>query len=103
MDELSLGVRLATSLDEIEQKCHRIEEIIHRDAPWIPGYYLPFERCGYWRWMQWPDDFNVKQIRDLYASYVFWIDEDIKEETLKAKREGRTFPEQNLVFDKFRE
>lgn len=104
MDVLSQGVRDATTLEEIETKCHRIEEIIHRDAPWIPGYYVPFVRCGYWRWVKWPEeDFNVKQIRDLYSSYVFWIDEDVKKATLKARREGKTFPEQNLIFDKFRE
>lgn len=103
MDVLSQGVRDATTLEEIETKCHRIEEIIHRDAPWIPGYYVPFVRCGYWRWVQWPDDFNVKQIRDLYSSYVFWIDEDMKKETLKARRVGKTFPEQNLIFDQYRE
>lgn len=103
MDMLTQGVRDATSLEEIETKCHRIEEIIHRDAPWIPGYYVPFVRCGYWRWVKWPDDFNVKQIRDLYSSYVFWIDDDVKKETLKARREGKTFPEQNLIFDQYRE
>ena len=53
--------------------------------------------------MNWPENFNVKQIRDLYSSYVFWIDEDMKEETLKARREGKTFPEQNLIFDQHRE
>ena len=104
LDVLSEGVRHATSLQEIEDKCHRIEEIIHRDAPWIPGYYAPFVRCGYWRWVKWPEeDFNVRQIRDLYSSYVFWIDEDVKKETLKARRDGKTFPEQNLIYDKFRD
>ncbi len=103
MDVLSQGVRDATTLEEVETKCHRIEEIIHRDAPWIPGYNVPFRRCGYWRWVQWPDDFNVKKIRDLYSSYVFWIDEEIKNETLEARREGKGFPEQNLIFDQHRE
>lgn len=104
MDVLSQGVRDATSLEQIEKNCHRIEEIIHRDAPWVPGYYVPFVRCGYWRWVKWPEKtFNVRQIRDLYSSYVFWIDEEVKDETLKARRQGKTFPEQNLIFDQYRE
>lgn len=103
MDVLSMGVRDATSLEQIETQCHRIEEIIHRDAPWIPGYTAPFVRCGYWRWMRWPDNFNVRQIRDLYSSYVYWIDDDIKKETLEAKREGKTFPEQDLIFDQYQQ
>ena len=64
MDMVSQAVRDATSLEEIEKMAHRAEEIIHRDAPWIPAYKVPFIRCGYWRWVQWPDDFNVKQTRD---------------------------------------
>ncbi|MGB0993430.1 MAG: ABC transporter substrate-binding protein, partial [Akkermansiaceae bacterium] len=103
MDTLSMGVRDATSLEEIETKCHRIEEIIHRDAPWVPGYTVPFARCGYWRWMKWPDNFNVRQIRDVYSSYVYWIDEDTKKETLDAKGSGKTFPEQDLIFDQYRQ
>jgi microcin C transport system substrate-binding protein len=99
MDTLTQGIRDATSEDEIERKSHRVEEIIHRDAPWIPGYAIPYIRCGYWRWIRWPDNFNIKQIRDVHASYVFWIDDEIKEETKKAMREGTTFPEKNLIFD----
>jgi microcin C transport system substrate-binding protein len=102
MDALAQGIRDATSEDEIERKAHRVEEIIHRDAPWIPGYAVPYIRCAYWRWMRWPDNFNVKQIRDLHSSYVFWIDDDIKQETKKAMREGTTFPEKNLIFDQHR-
>jgi len=102
MDKLSQALRDATSLDEIESLAHRIEEIIHRDAPWIPGYYTPFLRCAYWRWVRWPDDFNVKHTRDLYATHLFWIDEEVKKETLKAMHEGKTFPEKNLIFDQYR-
>ena len=102
MDVLAQGIRDATSEDEIANKAHRVEEIIHRDAPWIPGYGIPYVRCGYWRWMRWPDNFNVKQIRDIHSSYVFWIDDDIKKETQKAMRDGKTFPEKNLIFDQHR-
>jgi microcin C transport system substrate-binding protein len=102
MDALAQGIRDATSEDEIERKAHRVEEIIHRDAPWIPGFAVPYIRCGYWRWMRWPEGFNVKQIRDLHSSHVFWIDDEIKQETKKAMREKTTFPEQNLIFDQHR-
>lgn len=102
MDTLSQTVRDAQTLDEIEKASHRALELIHRDAPWIPGYDVPFLRCGYWRWVQWPDDFNVKLTRDIESTYLYWIDEDIKKETLKAKREGRTFPEKNAVYDQYR-
>ncbi|MGJ8661871.1 MAG: extracellular solute-binding protein, partial [Bacteroidota bacterium] len=93
MDVVSERIRQATDLDEIEKYSHRAEEIIHRDAPWIPAFHVPLLRCAYWRWMRWPDDFSVKMTRDLYASSLYWIDEDIKKETEKAMRDGDTFPE----------
>lgn len=102
MDKVSQGIRDATSVDEIQRLAHRAEEIIHRDAPWIPGCHIPLLRCAYWRWVRWPDDFSVKKTRDLYASSLYWIDEDIKRETREAMRSGETFPEKNLVFDQYR-
>lgn len=102
VDQLTQGIRDATSKDDIERMAHRVEEILHRDAPWIPGYMIPYIRCGYWRWVKWPDDFNVRKTRDLHSSYVFWIDEDVKEETKEAMREKTTFPERNLIFDTYR-
>lgn len=102
MDIMAQEIRDATSKQEIEVKAHRAEEILHRDAPWVPAYAVPFERCGYWRWVRWPEGFNVKQIRELHSSHVFWIDEDIKEETEKAMRTGERFPEKNLTFDQHR-
>ena len=37
-----------------------------------------------------------------HQSYVFWIDEDMKNETQAAMKNGKTFPEVNNVFDFYR-
>jgi microcin C transport system substrate-binding protein len=41
--------------------------------------------------------------RQAIDAYVWWIDEDIKAETLQAKREGRSFGEVSRVFDQYRD
>jgi microcin C transport system substrate-binding protein len=41
--------------------------------------------------------------REATDSFVWWIDEDIKAETLKAMREGRSFGEVNRVFDQYQD
>lgn len=35
-------------------------------------------------------------------TYLFWIDEEVKKETLKARKEGKTFPEIEQVIDDYR-
>lgn len=35
-------------------------------------------------------------------SYLYWVDNDIKKETMEAKREGKTFEEVDAVYDQYR-
>ncbi len=56
--------------------------------------------------MKWPDTEDVEFCPPLFdrprESYVWWIDEDLKRETLEAKREGRKFPEVQALHDRYR-
>jgi microcin C transport system substrate-binding protein len=94
--------RNATSMDVVVETSRKLERIFHEQAVWVPGYKRSYYRVGYWRWVRWPDDFNV-QMADLpEMSHVLWIDLEMKEETLEAKRTGKSFPEVNRVFDQYR-
>ena len=64
---------------------------------------MPLYRYFHSRWLRWPKDGNCKMTREALDSYVWWIDEDIKTETLQAKREGRSFGEVSRVFDQYRD
>jgi len=69
---------------------------------WIPGYEQNFYRVAYWRWVKWPaKTFNVAVSELPMQNHVHWIDEDVKRATEKAMREGKTFPETDLVFDEY--
>ena len=35
-------------------------------------------------------------------SYVYWVDEEMKRETLEARRSGKTFPEVQEVKQRYR-
>jgi microcin C transport system substrate-binding protein len=102
-DKLLEANRNAISEEDIVRSSHAIEEIIHEDAIWSPGWKKETYRALYWRWIQWPDDFNVRITDEPEMSYVFWIDEDIKKDTQNAMREGRSFPESNRIFDTYRQ
>ncbi|MGC4015185.1 MAG: ABC transporter substrate-binding protein [Luteolibacter sp.] len=96
--------RNASSIQSVKDTSWKLEEIFNERAVWVPSFNRPFFRVGYWRWVRWPDNFNVRLTNEADTSHVHWIDTDIKEETLDAmKPPGRSFPEQNLIFDQYRQ
>ena len=65
-----------------------------------------FTAIAHWRWIKWPDSettkFSNPTIYEPMETYLFWIDEEVKKETLKARKEGKTFPEIEQVIDDYR-
>lgn len=92
----------SSSLDEMRELAFRMEEILHEHASFVPGWVMPFYRVGYWRWVQWPDDFNVRFSRDSQEYYLHWIDEEKRAETLAARRGTASFPPSLRVFDQWK-
>lgn len=88
--------------DEAKQVSHQAQERIHEFAAWVPGITDDYDRRGYWRWVRWPDYFQVPRYFFFESSGVFWVDEDMKEETLAAQKEGRSFPAEDKLFDRFK-
>jgi len=97
MDKLSLAVRFARNEKELQKAAWRAQKIIIDEAIYSPGYQIPFVRESSWRWIRWPETKEVTMSSPTSETplrgYSWWIDEDIKEDTLKARREGKTFPE----------
>ncbi len=102
VDKILEANRNARSLDVIRDTSYELEQIMHDRAVWVPAYRRAFYRVGYWRWVRWPDTFNVRLGNEPEMNHVHWIDQDMKKETLEAMVSGRTFPEKNLIFDKNR-
>lgn len=98
-DELIEKYDVSQDFDEIMAIAHELEEKIHYDAAFMPAYVRPFLRCAYWRWIRWPEDFNARQATEHDEYHLYWVDEDIKTETLAAKKSGKSFEETTLIFD----
>ncbi|MEM1084567.1 MAG: extracellular solute-binding protein [Verrucomicrobiota bacterium] len=94
--------RNATSMEEVIETSRTLERIFHERAVWVPAFKRSSYRVGYWRWVQWPDDFNVKMADLPDMAHVMWIDEDLKKETKQAMREDKGFDEVNRVYDQYR-
>ncbi len=106
-DRLSMQVRTARTIPELAGAMRQLQRIMHDEGMFNPGYSIDYIRIGSWRWMRWPDTedtrFSPPITYDPHEIYVYWIDDAIKEETMDARRSGRTYPEVNRVIDTYRE
>jgi microcin C transport system substrate-binding protein len=103
LDGLIEAYRASDDVEEMKALAFRMEEILYQDGSFVPGFVVPFMRIGYWRWIEWPEDFNVKLATSLNEYFLYWIDDARREETLAARRKGETFPVVDEVYEQYRE
>jgi microcin C transport system substrate-binding protein len=82
---------------------HRMIKLHHDYASFVPGFYQGFFRLGYWRWVRYPDNFSDKHAAGAGELFVHWIDTAAKEETLAARKTGKTFEPSITVYDQWAE
>lgn len=106
MDQLTDAYRNARTMEELTEVAHQIQAIVAEEDLFVPGYTNEFSRVATWRWVRWPDTEETRFAPPLayipMESYCYWIDQEIKEETLAAKRRGETFPEVERVVEDYR-
>jgi microcin C transport system substrate-binding protein len=93
LDALITRYDRSESLDEMRGLARQIEEILHEDASFSPGFVRPFYRVATWRWVRFPETFNVRFSSDPFEQNLHWLDEAARPETLAARRdEAKSFP-----------
>jgi microcin C transport system substrate-binding protein len=102
VDGLIDAYRASSDKDEMIRLGHRVAEIHHDYASFVPGYYQPTLRLGHWRWMRYPDYFNHKHVNAVGELWVHWIDTEIKREVQEARKSGKTFPPMIEVYDQWK-
>jgi microcin C transport system substrate-binding protein len=105
-DVLSEKVRTASTADELKDAAWKLQRIMHDEAFFVPGYSVDFVRIGSWRWVKWPDcpttHFSPPVVYDPHEVYVFWVDEELKKETMAARRAGKSFGETTRTIEDYR-
>ncbi len=105
-DRLSEIVRSASTEAELSDAMRKLQNIMHDEGIFVPGFAIDFVKVGYWRWVKWPDcettRFSPPVTYEPHETYVLWIDEKVEEETLAARRSGKVFPEVNRTIDDYR-
>lgn len=107
MDKYCKAVRYARTVAEVKENAGKVQQMVHDEALFSPGWMVNFNRLGSWRWLRWPDTkdtpFSIPISYEPMEAYAFWIDEKMKKETQEAMRSGKTFPEVQKVYDDFKE
>jgi microcin C transport system substrate-binding protein len=103
MDEMIERYRASGDRQEMIDLAHRMSEMHHDHASFVPGFYQGFFRVGHWRWLRYPEGFNYKHAQSAGELFIHWVDEDLKRETLEARKSGKTFEPQIRVYDQWRE
>ncbi|MGC9451561.1 MAG: extracellular solute-binding protein [Oceanipulchritudo sp.] len=101
LDALITAYRRSDDAEEMKKMAFKMEEILYEDASFVPGFVQPYYRVAHWRWLVYPDDFNVKLSRSAGEYFLAWIDEEKKAETREAQRAGKTFEPVIRVYDQY--
>ena len=100
LDRAILACKSATTEAEAVAAHHYAQQLIANTLAWVPGWTTSYWRFAQWRWVRWPDEpecrFCPPRYYDPVDSHLYWIDEKIKEETLKARSSGVSFPEEDI-------
>ncbi len=100
LDSAILACQSARTVKQAIRAHHRAQQLIADTYAWVPGWTSSYWRFAQWRWVRWPDTpdcrFCPPRYYDPLDSHLYWIDEDIKRETQRARSEGRSFPENEI-------
>ena len=102
VDKLIEKYRTVLTSKEKQELAKQIQAKLHSEYLMVPLLYVPFFRTAMWRWVQLPkvpatrlSDDPLDPFESNYNGFsvggLFWIDEDIKKETLDARKAGKKF------------
>ncbi len=84
----------ATDKETRVRLAHEIQQMIHDMGMFIPMYKVPYTREAYWRWLRLPAHYATRTTSSIFDPMVeglFWIDEELRRETLAARQSDTAF------------
>jgi microcin C transport system substrate-binding protein len=71
---------------------HRIDQIVHDEAFYIPFWAAPYIRLAYWDYVQFPEFYLPRQTEQITDFMVYWIDPARKDAMEKARAANQPLP-----------
>ncbi|MDX1304069.1 extracellular solute-binding protein [Photobacterium sp.] len=105
LDKLIMAYRAEFDLGRKRAISRQIQQTVADASVIIPGYIVPYTREGYWRWLKYPTPAMTKLTEAMFSPIdlsTFWIDEEIKKETLSAMKKGKHFEPVTVIDDTYK-
>jgi microcin C transport system substrate-binding protein len=107
LDGLIDEYRFGTKEEERKRLSREIQEKIHDLGIYIPFFKVPWTRDSHWRWVKLPEHHGTRSGKYLFPPVedlgLFWIDQDIKAETLNAMKSGKIFEPVTIIDETYRQ
>jgi microcin C transport system substrate-binding protein len=71
---------------------HRLDEIVHDEAFYIPFWSAPYVRLVYWDYVRFPEFYLPRRTEGIADYMVYWIDPDARARLEQAMRAGEALP-----------
>lgn len=78
--------------DERRRAMHRLDEIVHDEAFYIPFWTAPFIRVVYWDYVRFPENWIPPRTEQLIDHMVTWIDPARRAALEQAMKDNRPLP-----------
>jgi microcin C transport system substrate-binding protein len=92
VDELIRIYEEDMDFDRRLKAMHRIDEIVHDEAFYIPFWSAPYLRVVHWDYVRFPEFYLPRRTEQLNDYLVYWIDPKRKEALAEAMRAGTPLP-----------
>ena len=92
VDELIRIYEDDLDFDKRLKAMHRIDEIVHDEAFYIPFWSAPYLRVAHWDYLRFPEFYLPRRTEQLTDYLVAWIDPKRKAELAEAMRTGKAYP-----------
>lgn len=107
MDALIDAYQKATTKPERVALAHRLEAKVHELGSVVPTFKVPYTREGFWRWLRLPAHHATRSSGAVFEPMgatggLFWIDEEEKERTLRARVLKQSFEPIMIVDERWR-
>lgn len=114
MDELIMKFRSSSDRAERIAIAHQLEQMVHDSGVVIPRTRVSFTREAAWRWVRVPEWVGTPSTGSIFNTQansagifssggLLWIDQTMKDETKRARRDGTTFPPTTVMHDLHRD
>jgi len=105
MDAMILQYNDSADVAERVRLARLIEAKIHDMGAFVPSYYVPYVREGYWRWLKLPQGNGTRLSEALFDPMMmglFWMDEEEKARTLAAMKSGEKFEPVTIIDETYK-